>query len=192
MHYSTYILPVLLLFLLCPLFSQSPPRQVGAGKPIEVQKIDPYSLSLASLYERGDEIIISLNNGTVWKHLMKTPYSLGWLVGDKIYISARSRQGWVLENSSYKDSVAVNFFQLIKSALPKIKSVSPTGGKIILEDGSEWLITWQNRWNGFSWVWKPENRLIISPLPFTTEVKSHILINLDHSMDYVYALLIRK
>lgn len=191
MRFFRFIISQLFLFCLLSLSAQSPPRQIGAGKLVEVQDKDSYTLQLSSIFENSDGTFIFLSDGTVWQQL-RTIHNLGWIVGDQILIQNNASDGWVLENTTYNGSANVQFVRLASQKLPKINQVSSGGGIISLDDGSEWTVSWWNRWNGFTWSWKHGDKIIISPLRFPVAAQSHLLINLDQNQRSTTALLIKK
>ncbi len=171
----------------------SPPTRVGAGRPSKAApEEDPYELRLTALFEEGNAAHIYLSDGTVWEHIRANPLRLGWLIGDTIVISKSAKEGWRLDNETYKGSVTARFERLARELQPVIQSTPDLGGRILLDNGSEWQIAWWDRQGGMTHLWKPGDRVIISRLPVPSQTKTHLLINLDKEMRSVPALLIRK
>ncbi len=184
---------ILSLALSLSALSPSSPKQVGAGRPAaESRQKAPYTLRLSAIYEDNNSVFLQLSNGTVWRYVHNNPVKIGWLIGDEILIVNSTKDGWKLENSSYKGSAIVQFVRVANDLLPTIRNALEAGGKLILTDGSEWAISWWNRYQGQTWEWKPTDRILISPLEGPTQDKSHLLINLDRNMHYTPALLIRQ
>lgn len=187
----TCLAVLLLLFFVADLSAQ--PKQVGAGRPSTAsQEEDPYELQLTALYEEGNKVQIYLSDGTVWEYIRANPLRLGWLIGDTITISKSAKEGWRLDNETYKGTVNAKFQRLAREMLPAIQNNRDLGSQILLDNGSEWKIAWWDKQGGMTYTWKPGDRIIISPLATQSQTKTHLLINIDRDMLSSAALLIRK
>lgn len=170
----------------------TPSKSIGASRgSYEINGLDPYALKITTMFENGNNVFIYLNDGSVWQHIHANPSRLGWLLGDEVRLDKGSA-AWKMDNMTYNSNVLVQFVRLNNDSLPIIQSIKDAGGSLVLEDGSEWKISWWNRQRGQTWKWKSGDRVIISPLELPSEHASHLIINYDKGMLSTLALLIRK
>lgn len=186
----------IVLFLSCfyPLSAQNSAqvREIGAGRnALEFERTDPYTLQISAVVEKGNQIFVHLNNGTVWKHIRANPLKLGWLIGDQILIQ-KNGQGFALDNISFQGNATVAFDRLTREMLPTVSGNDEAGSKIYLDDGSQWTINWENRIGNRTWEWKKGDRIIISPLQNPSPEMTHLLIDIDRDGNASPALLIRR